>query len=47
MALLTSKMQMSEEEYIQFELNLKIRHKQVNGKLIDIRGESLFNNEIA
>lgn len=47
MALLTQEVQMTEEEYIQFELNSEIRHEYVNGKLIDIPGESLFNNEIA
>ena len=47
MALLTRDVQMTEEEYIQFELNSEIRHEYVNGKLIDMPGKSVYNNKIA
>lgn len=47
MALLTREVQMTEEEYIQFELNWEIRHEYVNGKLIDKPGESIYNNKVA
>jgi len=47
MGLLTREVQMTEEEYIQFELNSDIRHEYVNGKLIDIPGESIYNNKVA
>ncbi len=38
---------MTEEEYIQFELQSDIRHEYVNGQLIDMPGEYLKNNRIA
>ncbi len=38
---------MSEEEYILFEQQSEIRHEYVNGKLIDMPGESDLNNFIA
>jgi Uma2 family endonuclease len=38
---------MTEEEYIQFELNADIRHEYVNGQLIDIPGDNGYNNQIA
>jgi Uma2 family endonuclease len=38
---------LSEEEYMRFELQSDIKHEYVNGKLIDMPGESDLNNQIA
>jgi len=47
MPLVTRDVVLSEEEYINFELHSEIRHEFVNGKLVDIPGESLLHNHIA
>jgi Uma2 family endonuclease len=47
MGLITHEKIMSEKEYISFELQSDIKHEYVNGKLIDMRGESDLNNQIA
>lgn len=44
---LIREVEMTEEQYIEFELHSDIRHEYVNGKLIDMPGEADFNNEIA
>jgi Uma2 family endonuclease len=38
---------MSEEEYIAYEMASEVRHEYINGKLIEMPGESTANNEIA
>jgi len=40
MALIAHEKKLSENEYIQFELQSDIKHEYVNGKLIDMPGES-------
>lgn len=47
MRLVTQEKALSEEEYISFELQSEIRHEYVNGKLIDMSGESDLNNQLA
>ncbi|HRI20676.1 MAG TPA: Uma2 family endonuclease [Panacibacter sp.] len=37
---------MTEDEYIRFEQQSDIRHEYVNGKLIDMPGESIFHNDV-
>ncbi|HXL55135.1 MAG TPA: Uma2 family endonuclease [Chitinophagaceae bacterium] len=46
MPLVTRDIALTEEEYINFELQSDIRHEFVNGKLIDMPGESLLHNHI-
>jgi len=46
MPLVTRDIALTEEEYINFELHSEIRHEFVNGKLIDMPGESLLHNHI-
>ncbi len=38
---------MEEEEYIEYEIKSDLRHEYINGKLIDMPGESGYNNDIA
>lgn len=38
---------LSEKEFIEFELKSDIKHEYVNGKLIDMPGESDLHNQIA
>lgn len=38
---------MTEEEYIAYEMASEVRHEYINGKLIEMPGESTTNNEIA
>jgi len=47
MPLIISERTFTEEEYIQYELQSDIRHEYVNGKLIEMAGESDLHNEIA
>lgn len=47
MGLVTHERTLSEDEYIRFELESDIRHEYVNGKLIDMPGESDLNNQLA
>lgn len=47
MGLVTHEKTLSEDEYIKFELESDIRHEYVNGKLIDMPGESDLNNQLA
>lgn len=47
MSLVTHHKIFSEKEYINFELQSEIRHEYVNGKLIDMPGESDLHNQIA
>ncbi|WP_153797697.1 Uma2 family endonuclease [Foetidibacter luteolus] len=46
MPLITRDIELSEEEYIRLEQESDIRHEFVNGKLIDMPGESLLHNHI-
>lgn len=46
MPLVTRDIALTEEEYINFELQSDIRHEFVNGKLIDMPGESDLHNDI-
>ncbi len=46
MPLVTRDIALTEEEYISFELQSDIRHEFVNGKLIDMPGESDLHNDI-
>lgn len=39
--------QMTEKEYIEFELNADLRHEYINGKLFEMPGESTANNDFA
>ena len=47
MPLIISEQTFTEEEYILAELQSDIRHEYVNGKLIEMAGESDLHNEIA
>jgi Uma2 family endonuclease len=47
MGLITREKILSEKEYISFELQSDIKHEYVNGKLIDMPGESDLHNQIA
>lgn len=47
MGLVTHEKIMSEKEYIAFELQSDIKHEYVNGKLIDMPGETDLHNQIA
>lgn len=47
MGLVIQERRLSEQEYIDFELQSDIRHEYVNGKLIDMPGESDLNNQLA
>ena len=47
MGLVTHERILSEDEYIRFELESDIRHEYVNGKLIDVPGESDLHNQLA
>ena len=47
MGLVTHEKTLSEKEYIDFELQSEIRHEYVNGKLIDMPGETDLHNLIA
>lgn len=47
MALVTHERTLTEDEYIRFELESDIKHEYVNGKLIDMPGESDLNNQLA
>ncbi len=38
---------MTEEEYIAYEMASEVRHEYINGKLIEMPGESKLNNYIA
>lgn len=38
---------LSEKEYINFELHSEVRHEYVNGKLIEMPGETDLHNQIA
>jgi Uma2 family endonuclease len=46
MPLMTRNIALTEEEYINYELQSDIRHEFVNGKLIDIPRESDLHNDI-
>lgn len=46
MPLVTRDIALTEEEYISYELQSDIRHEFVNGKLIDMPGESDLHNDI-
>jgi Uma2 family endonuclease len=47
MGLVKHEKKLSEKEYIQFELQSDIKHEYVNGKLIDMPGESDLHNQLA
>jgi Uma2 family endonuclease len=47
MGLVRYEKKLSEKEYIQFELQSDIKHEYVNGKLIDMPGESDLHNQLA
>ncbi len=47
MPVILSDIILTEDEYIQFELQSESKHEYCNGKLIDMAGESDINNEIA
>lgn len=47
MGLVMHEKALSEKEYINFELQSEIKHEYVNGKLIDMPGESDLNNQLA
>ena len=47
MGLVMHEKALSEKEYIHFELQSEIKHEYVNGKLIDMPGESDLNNQLA
>lgn len=47
MGLITHEKKLSEKEYILFELQSDIRHEYINGKLINMPGESDLHNQLA
>ena len=47
MPLVITEKEMTEQEYIKFEQGSEIRHEYINGKLINMPGESTFHNEVA
>ena len=47
MGLVMHEKALSEKEYIKFELESDIRHEYVNGKLMDMPGETDLNNHLA
>lgn len=38
---------MTEQEYIDFELSSELRHEYINGKLLEMPGESTAYNDLA
>ncbi len=47
MSLVITEKEMTEQEYIKFEQDSEIRHEYINGKLINMPGESVYHNEVA
>lgn len=47
MGMMTHEKKLSEKEYILFELQSQVKHEYINGKLIDMPGESDLHNQLA